>query len=94
MLHCRQYYHSHTCLPLVPEEIDIDSETELETAGIWQKTCSKKVIMLPNFCLCGGGEGGGAVCFRLLCHFCSCVCGLGDCILQSLSSSVVVCLLK
>ena len=90
MLHCRQYYHSHTCLPLVPEEIDIDSETELETAGIWQKTCSKKVIMLPNFCSCGGG-GGELYVSKCSVIFAPVCVGWGT---VYLCSSVVVCLLK
>jgi polycomb protein SUZ12 len=38
----RQYYHSSTCLPMVPEEIDADSEAELESIGRWQKICSQK----------------------------------------------------
>lgn len=41
-LHCRQYYHSHSCLPLVPDEMDVDSESE-GAVSQWQKICSQKV---------------------------------------------------
>ena len=54
---CRQYYHSQTCLPMVPEEIGADSEAELESIGKWQKICSQKVdnqcdIVLEDVCMC------------------------------------------
>ena len=39
----RQFYHSGTCLPMVPEEIDADSEAELDSISKWQKICSQKV---------------------------------------------------
>ena len=40
---CRQYYHSHTCLPMLSEEMAADSEAELESIGRWQRTCSQRV---------------------------------------------------
>ena len=59
---CRQYYHSHTCLPMVPEEIDQDSEVELESIGRWQKICSQKV-----------GVCGVCVCVCVCVWHCSCL---------------------
>ena len=38
----RMYYHSNSCLPMLEEEIKVDSEGE-NTTMEWQKICCQKV---------------------------------------------------
>ena len=44
----RMYFHSRSCLPMLGEEMDMDSETEGDTLA-WQKICSQKVQQVHSF---------------------------------------------
>ena len=38
----RIYYHSRSCLPMLPKELEAESEEQLQTLE-WQNICSQKV---------------------------------------------------
>lgn len=47
---CRIYYHSCSILPMLGEEIEVDSEQENETFR-WQSICSQKVCSVTIMCI-------------------------------------------